>query len=117
MNAYTFLLKERFGHNLIIEIDDLKACEDCQIVPFSLQLLLENCIKHNIISHDKPLIIKILVNENSLVIKNNLQPKNQTQDSTGVGLKNIERRYALLSDKKVIVEEKDGMFGVTLPLL
>lgn len=117
VNAYTFLLKERFGHNLIIEIDDLKACEDCQIVPFSLQLLLENCIKHNIISHDKPLIIKILVNENSLVIKNNLQPKNQTQDSTGVGLKNIERRYALLSDKKVIVEEKDGMFGVTLPLL
>ncbi|MEY4904889.1 MAG: hypothetical protein RLZZ292_2704 [Bacteroidota bacterium] len=117
VKSYTFLLKERFGENLHITIDDKNACSDCQIVPFSLQLLLENCIKHNVISKDKPLNINILINQKALTVKNNIQPKNQNQESTGVGLKNIENRYALLSTEKVVVTKTVDFFEVILPLL
>ncbi len=117
VNSYTFLLKERFGESLHLDIDDKNACKDCEIIPFSLQLLLENCIKHNIVSQDKPLYINILVNKNHLTVKNNFQPKNQVQSSTGVGLKNIENRYALLSKEKIIIEKTETEFCVTLPLL
>ncbi len=117
VNSYTFLLKERFGESLHLEIDDKNACEDCEIIPFSLQLLLENCIKHNIISQDKPLYINILVNKNHLTVKNNLQLKNQIQEGVGVGLKNIENRYALLSNKALKIEQNEKEFCVTLPLL
>jgi two-component system, LytTR family, sensor kinase len=117
VHSYTFLLKERFGESLHLEIDDKNACEDCQIVPFSLQLLLENCIKHNIISSDKPLYINILFTEKNLKVKNNLQLKNQIQEGAGVGLKNIENRYALLSNEKVIINKTENYFEVTLPLL
>jgi LytS/YehU family sensor histidine kinase len=117
VNSYTFLLKERFGESLHLDIDDNNACIDCDIIPFSLQLLLENCIKHNIISQDKPLYINILVNKNNLTVKNNYQPKNQNQESTGVGLKNIENRYRLLGKASMIVEKTDAVFCVTLPLL
>ncbi len=117
VNAYTFLLKERFGDNLHINIDAQNACATCQIVPFSLQLLLENGIKHNIISQDKPLYIHILVEKEFLTVKNNLQLKNQTQSSTGVGLKNIKNRYALLSKEKIRIEKNEREFCVTLPLL
>jgi two-component system, LytTR family, sensor kinase len=117
VNSYTFLLKERFGESLHLDIDDKNACADCDIIPFSLQLLLENCIKHNIISQDKPLYISILVNKNNLIVTNNFQPKNQVQTSTGVGLKNIENRYALLCKEKINIEKTETEFCVTLPLL
>jgi two-component system, LytTR family, sensor kinase len=117
VHSYTFLLKERFGESLHLDIDDKNACEDCQIVPFSLQLLLENCIKHNIISQDKPLYINVLFSKNNIIVKNNLQLKNQIQEGAGVGLKNIENRYALLSNEKVIIEKNEKEFCVTLPLL
>jgi sensor histidine kinase YesM len=117
VNSYTFLLKERFGESLHIDLDTKNACSDCVIIPFSLQLLLENCIKHNVISKDKPLYINILVNPHEITVKNNFQPKNQTQNSTGVGLKNIENRYHLLSNKCLKIENTEAFFSVTLPLL
>jgi two-component system, LytTR family, sensor kinase len=117
VNSYTFLLKERFGESLHIDIDDKNACKDCQIIPFSLQLLLENGIKHNIISQDKPLYIHILVEKNYLRVKNNLQLKNQIQEGAGVGLRNIENRYSLLTKEKITIEKTEREFCVTLPLL
>lgn len=117
VNSYAFLLKERFGDNLHIDINNKNACDDCVIIPFSLQLLLENCIKHNIISQDKPLYINILLNQHEISVKNNFQPKNQVQPSTGVGLKNIQNRYALLSDKALTIKQTVSEFCVTLPLL
>lgn len=115
--AYTFLLKERFGDNLNIQISDHEACKDCMIIPFSLQLLLENCIKHNVISKNKPLTIQIIFEKECLIVRNNLQLKNQTQEGTGVGLKNIENRYALISNQKIKIVKTDEIFEVTLPLL
>jgi two-component system, LytTR family, sensor kinase len=80
--------------------------------------LLENAIKHNVISVAKPLLIEISVEkENFLIIKNNLQRKNQVQDSTGVGLENIKTRYVLVSDKRVEVIVTNESFVVVLPLL
>jgi two-component system LytT family sensor kinase len=115
---YAYLQKARFKNNLIIDIDiPQKLKEYGYIPPFCVQILLENAIKHNIISKSKPLFIKIYTTDgNFLVIENNLQIK-ETQDSTKLGLKNIAERYKLISGKSIIIEETDAVFRVSLPVL
>lgn len=117
MKAYGFLLKTRFGNNLDIEIDVPEDKMNQRIVPLSLQLLMENAIKHNIVSSAKPLIIKVFAENGSLVVSNNLQVKNQLIESTGIGLDNIRNRYKLLSDDEVIVKENGESFTVSIPLI
>ena len=128
LNAYVFLLKERFGDNLHVDIDDA-ICEDalletessvCEkhVVPLSLQILFENAIKHNIISTQRPLTISVSIeNKERLIVKNNLQRKNQVQEGTGVGLENIRNRYQLVSQKDVDIIVTKESFIVSLPLL
>jgi sensor histidine kinase YesM len=120
LQAYIFLLKERFGDNIAVKthLEDLDT-EGVHIVPLSLQILLENAIKHNVISAAKPLWIELNVEKENrrLVVKNNLQRKNQVQDSTGVGLENIKTRYSLVSHEKVDVIVSNSAFIVVLPLL
>jgi len=72
-----------------------------KVVPLSLQLLLENAVKHNMVMATKPLHIRIYEDQGSLVVENNLQPKQIVKKSTGVGLSNIMQRYNLLTNKKV----------------
>ena len=116
--AYAFLLKERFGNNLKVQLADMEAYYNLQIIPLALQIVLENAIKHNIISTEKPLTIEIFVeNDDKLVVRNNLQRKNQVQIGTGTGLENINNRYALLSDRKMEVMVTPQYFTVVLPLL
>jgi two-component system, LytTR family, sensor kinase len=86
-------------------------------VPLSLQLLFENAIKHNIISTEKPLKIEVFAENGVLIVRNNLQKKNQIMESTGVGLQNIRDRYQLLSHKPVDVIVSTQYFTVTIPLL
>jgi sensor histidine kinase YesM len=118
LNSYIFLLEERFGENITININVPKSARSLQIVPLSLQILFENAIKHNIISHEKPLFISVSVeNHKHILIKNNLQKKRQTMPSTKVGLQNIKNRYAYFSDEKVDIQETAGHFIVSLPLL
>lgn len=128
LNAYVFLLKERFGDNLHVDIDDA-ICKDtllttengvCEkhVVPLSLQILFENAIKHNIISTQRPLTISVSIeNKERLIVKNNLQRKNQVQEGTGVGLENIRNRYQLVSQKDVDIIVTKESFIVSLPLL
>jgi LytS/YehU family sensor histidine kinase len=78
---------------------------------------MENAIKHNIVSADKPLKIKVYTQDASLVITNNLQMKNQIHDSTGIGLDNIGNRYKLLGEQTIKVNKDDNSFTVTIPLL
>ncbi|MEI6184300.1 MAG: histidine kinase [Bacteroidota bacterium] len=117
LESYSFLLKTRFEDNINININVPSEYYSFQIPPLCLQLLMENAIKHNIISTDKPLYIEIYVVNNELVFKNNLQKKIQAVDSTGIGLNNIKNRMKLLTDKPVEIKQTDIYFAVTIPLL
>lgn len=117
LKAYGFLLKTRFGDNLDINIDVPEEKLKQQIVPLSLQLLMENAIKHNIVSAAKPLRIKVFAQNGHLVVSNNLQVKNQMVESTGIGLQNIRNRYKLFGDEEVKVDENGDSFTVSIPLI
>lgn len=114
--TYMNLLLMRFENSITFEIPE-NTTEDAKVVPLSLQLLLENCIKHNIVSSSKPLHINISTVDNQLVIENNLQKKEILSDGKGVGLQNIINRYALLTERKVRIIQDEKSFKVYLPLL
>ena len=115
--TYMNLLKMRFENSITFELPDNFENAEAKVVPLSLQLLLENTIKHNVVSEKKPLNITIYVKENYLVVENNLQKKEVLQDRQGVGLQNIVNRYALLSERKVIIEKNELRFKVLIPIL
>ncbi|WP_254423456.1 sensor histidine kinase [Algoriphagus sp. A40] len=114
---YLELQKIRFEENLSFSIK-IQTEKGYFIPPLSLQLLLENAIKHNVASQDNPLFIHILQKGNELWVSNSFQPKSgQTEPSTGVGLNNIKMRYQLLSDRQIQVIQDENEFLVRLPLL
>ena len=117
LKAYAFLLKTRFGDNLDINIDVAEEKLQKKVVPLSLQILMENAIKHNIVSSEKPLRIDVFAVNGTLVVSNNLQKKNQLPESTGIGLDNIRNRYKLLGNKTVVVQEDANSFTVSIPLI
>ena len=118
LHAYIFLLKTRFGNNLHIEVIIPQHLHLHRIVPLSLQILLENAVKHNILSAQKPLYIDIFTEtDRHIVVKNNLQRKNQTMPGTQLGLQNISNRYRLLAGKDPEVLITEQSFTVILPLL
>ena len=117
VRAYTFLQKIRFGDALQVEIT-ISDESAFQVPPLALQMLLENAIKHNELSEERPLQIAIsLEGEGYLVVKNNRQPKEIREASSGIGLANIRSRYAYLSEAKVVVNDAPPHFTVKLPLL
>lgn len=116
LRSYTNLQQIRFGDKLSIQIS--LPDEETYVAPLALQMLIENAIKHNIISEDDPLSIKVYRENGYIVVKNNLQRKAvMGEPSSGVGLENIARRYELLTDKKMIVQEEAGAFVVKVPVL
>ncbi|MEL6916844.1 MAG: histidine kinase [Bacteroidota bacterium] len=115
--AYIHIQKERFGDNLMLDWSIPETMLDTLIVPMSLQLLLENAIKHNVVSKAKPLVIRVSVNDSNLVVDNIKQPKSTQIPSTKLGLKNIQKRYALISDISPRIENGENRFMVFLPLL
>lgn len=115
--AYIHIQKERFGDNLTVEWKVSKNDKDWLIIPMSLQLLLENAVKHNVISKAKPLHVEVTIENGQLVVRNRIQPKTTQLPTTKLGLKNIERRYTLISDKQVVITTDNGHFKVKLPLL
>ena len=114
---YCNLLKTRFEDsvNFTFDInpDDLQKF----VVPLSLQLLLENCIKHNFATSSKPLNIRIFTEGKFLCIENNLQVREQLKESAGIGLANIVQRYALLTNDNVFIEKTEQTFKVKIPIL
>ena len=115
--TYMNLLKMRFENSITYEIPTGFDNTEAKVVPLSLQLLLENTIKHNVVSENKPLNIKIYIKDNFLVVENNLQKKEVLQDRKGVGLQNIVSRYAILSERKVLIDQNKETFAVYLPIL
>lgn len=117
LRAYVFLLESRFeeGFKLITDIN--QSVEKIIMPPFTLQLLIENCIKHNIVSLEKPLYIKLFLKDDFLVIENNLQLKRSKENSTGTGLENIRQRYLQVLGKDICVVQNEVFFQVKLPLI
>lgn len=105
----------RHGESLKITLDikDLSG----YIVPLSLQTFLENCFKHNIISEENPLFIKLWRDGNYVIIQNSVQKKRAIQDSTGIGLETIRKRYEYLSQLPMEVVEDDKHFTVKIPIV
>ncbi|MBP1841584.1 2TM domain-containing protein [Formosa algae] len=115
--TYMNLLKMRFENSIVFNLPEDYDNPEAKVVPLSLQLLLENTIKHNTVSEQKPLKIDITIEDNVLVVKNNLQKKEVLQTRKGVGLQNIVNRYAILTNRKVLVDETQTYFAVKLPIL
>ncbi len=116
VEKYLHLQKQRFGTNFDVEKSILPEALHKHLPPLALQMLLENCFNHNVVSKNKPLHIKIFTDSNNLTIENNLQIK-QSVDSTGQGLKNIEGRYRFVEGQGVKVFSDENRFSVTIPLI
>ncbi len=113
LKAYLYLQSIRFGGKLTITVS--LNDDDCMVAPLALQMLVENAIKHNEISEEHPLHIRLFMEPDFVVVENNLQPKRILDEkSPGIGLDNICKRYEFLTDKKVQVKET-GTFAVRLP--
>ncbi|MBO9692543.1 histidine kinase [Chryseobacterium sp.] len=115
--TYCELLKTRFEDSVDFTFDVTREDYQKYVVPLSLQLLLENCIKHNFATSSKPLIIRIFSDGNTLCIENNLQIREQIKESSGIGLANIVQRYSLLTERNVFIEKSEVHFKVKLPML
>lgn len=115
--TYVRLLKMRFEDSIIFEIPEKSSTPEARIVPLSLQLLLENAVKHNVVTASRPLRIRVEETGGQIRVTNNLQEKEVVKKSSGVGLENIRQRYALLSERQVAIRKTPEAFSVTLPLL
>ncbi|MCB9344971.1 MAG: histidine kinase [Lewinellaceae bacterium] len=115
VRSFYFLLKKRYEDGLIF-IDHVSD-QDGKVMPLSLQILVENAVKHNIISASKPLTIEVYVLDNYLVVKNNIQRKIKSEPSTRFGLHSLVNRYKLLGERSVVVEENPAFFIVRIPIL
>lgn len=116
--AYNYLLKIRYGNNLRFDVSIPDKYLQYQVPTLVLQMLVENAIKHNVISEARPLKISITMNGNdNMIVSNNYQPKKLNVESDKVGLKNISDRFRILDNKEIQVIQNDTDFIVKLPLI
>lgn len=116
LKSYTFLLKTRFENKLLLNLNlDSKPTE--LIVPMALQLLIENCVKHNEISTAKPLTINVERANDYIEVSNNYQIKNVGNDSKKTGLTNIRQQYSFFTDKELIIESNEDFYRVQIPII
>lgn len=114
---YMELLQMRYEDGLTFSFPRSLAVKEGKVVPLALQLLLENVIKHNKVSSLKPVHISIKEAAGYLVIENNLNKKENSEKRTGIGLENIANRYALLTDRQVVLDESEDYFRIKIPIL
>lgn len=118
VHAFAFLLKIRFEEKLQIKINLDAGVMDFYIAPLTLQLLIENAVKHNIVSAETPLVIEIFNEDDQfLVVRNNIQPRENQMPSTGVGLKNIRSRYKLFSSREPLFLKEKACYIAKIPLI
>lgn len=114
---YMDLLKMRFENSIVFEMPAKCTNPEAKMVPLSLQLVLENAVKHNRVSEESPLHIKIVESHGNLWVTNTLQEKRILEKGSGIGLSNIKHRYALLTERSVEIYKTTDTFGVYLPIL
>ncbi|MDT0607580.1 sensor histidine kinase [Croceitalea rosinachiae] len=117
VNSYLFLIKTRFDNGVTINLQLDYHVLDSKIPPLTLQLLIENAIKHNAFDKNKPLNINITSENKRIIVSNTKTKKKEQLSSTKVGLKNIISRYELLSDRKVEILDGHYDFTVKIPLI
>ncbi len=118
IEKFIFLFKARYGNGFKAVVNVKKEVLEMFMAPLTLQMLLENAFKHNVISKEHPLLIEIFnENDNYLVVKNSIKKKNQITKSTEIGLATIKKRYQFLTHIKVMVIESNESFIVKIPLI
>ena len=118
IQSFYQLLKLRYSKGIELTWPATTNYNEYQLPPLTLQLLVENAVKHNTTSKDKPLQIEILITDNArLIVKNNLQKKTTKPLSHKIGLSNIAARYQLMEQGEIIAKEENGCFIVSLPLI
>ncbi len=116
--AYTEVLKGRYGNKMQIDMQINPSHQQYRVPPMALQILVENAVKHNVASHNKPLHIRIYSTEAAkLVVTNNRQQRQQPEPSTGVGLQNLNQRCRYLSNEPLIIQQTESSFSVTISLM
>jgi len=118
VDSYTEMMELRYGKNLKTEKKINPRYLHYQIIPISLQLLIENAIKHNVVSNIHPLTLHLETTpEGAFRISNHITPKQENANGTGLGLANLRKRYELLCNREVVISKKDSTFSVDIPLL
>ena len=117
VDVYLYLLKTRHEDGLQVQIDIDKSYHQSFVPTLSLQMLIENAVKHNRFSTEQPLLIDVFVEDEYLVVKNRLKRRGAMAESTKVGLENIRNQYSLQTDKAVIVTQDSDFFTAKLPVL
>ena len=116
LDSYTYLLKQRFKDGITVKKEISSSLLQKKIPPLALQLLMENVVKHNIISMEHPLTVYLKAEYDRLIFKNKIALRNQSEKLSGLGLNNIRERYELVSTRSVTIQKEDGFFIVYLPL-
>ena len=117
ISHYIFLLKTRFGNGIEFQIGLPEQEKEKEFVPVTLQILIENALKHNVVSNEAPLIISISVDDKYLDIVNSINKKTQVESSNKQGLENLKSLYQYLTDKPIDIIETDSLFQVRIPLI
>ena len=117
VKKYIDLLKVRFPEGFHVELNIHENMLNKYVLPCAIQLLIENAIKHNAVTTDKPLIIKVETDENHVWVSNNIIPKFGKIESTGLGQKYLRQQYLDLSGQQISIEQTEEEFKVTLPLI
>lgn len=117
LNAYLYLNEIRFRENIQVDNEIPRELYQYHIPALSLQTLVENAIKHNMVSREKPLFIRIFKDGDYITVSNNKQIKTRLEKSTGLGLNNLIQRYQLLTKQPVKIQNQEDQFIVSLPIL
>lgn len=117
LNSYIFLIKERYRENFHINISIDESLLQKETPTLALQILVENSVKHNEISARKPLTVDIYNDDNFLIVKNKIQKRTGSTESTNTGLSNLNNRFQLSLNKTIIIEKSQDYFIVKLPIL
>ena len=116
VKSYLYLLKKRFGNNLEVHFSLNLQITDKYIPPLTLQILIENAVKHNVFSDSQPLVISIEQKASSIIVTNNIHPKAHSVGH-GIGLANLIKRFQLINNKEITIHADLNLFSVTIPII